>query len=929
LAALWYLGKGVVDAQVLGLPTLGVSGGLFSDDPSKFQPLLFAWRSRIYFYGENWYPNDILTIHLYGPLNTLGVTPSDYVLGLVYADSAGNIVPGIDYSPSLQVLFSPSFALRPGYYMVSADDAPNLSPGSIPLPVAVARDRINIAPETTIIMEVPDVNGIHRFIFWPKSRGGRNGFPEIDAPERGDPEWVSVWSEQPVGLYATVAETDMEGGNQPAFISHEEFPGTHYAHDVNLELLPDPEYRWVLGTANFTSKVGEKNYGRMEFEWEAQNNGDPYSYGQGDIGMPLWVIPSAGDRIYTVGRWALDNGHPETGDRTEIHPARLLTTIRKRDTAVQFFGASCLTRAQQVDIFVSGHGGGSNRFPDGLSAATNNNGLGGGRLEDVLPSEPGNDLLGIYYAFGPASGFLLDLVALFKDFDRSQIREVAGPSGVGWPNGPEERPVNDMDYDFDVPLPPAPPGATSDVQVSVTTHPGDTVTGLKEVVTYTNPDPVTGLPTTAHIHLPYRGSGDGVYARTLKFYWDAFSPPGRHFVVKMKDVKLVPVTPQPASPGRWNLWTEICGQWAFLTGLNLDGFTSPQLQFGKAIDGLDAATFDVFLDDADTLRVFSQGYEAHSFEPLFGVDVGKPVYDVGVDLLKGQYLGSGENVDLGGALFQSFTNTTSEFEGVQGTHSVSASPADYTFVVNGINVPAHVSVFSTDFTVTYVPRPARIQVVEVPVNFGSVCLGTSAERPVRIYNIGEETLGVSDIAVSGDGFSRPPTPSLPFTITGGGYVDFTVRFSPTDTTQGTGFLTVTSTDPCQPPLTFELNAATPTHPVAQLSGSLEFGILPVGNHAPRSSQVLNFSINNSGVCPLIVNSIAVTAGDTADFQILPFFSTDPISIVPGGSLSVPVQFNPTKGGHRSATISVTPGNDPTNPGPLTITANGGAPLHAH
>ena len=37
------------------------------------------------------------------------------------------------------------------------------------------------------------------------------------------------------------------------------------------------------------------------------------------------------------------------------------------------------------------------------------------------------------------------------------------------------------------------------------------------------------MPTTAHVHLPYQGADNGVYARTLLFAWDAFSPPGKHF----------------------------------------------------------------------------------------------------------------------------------------------------------------------------------------------------------------------------------------------------------------------------------------------------------------------------------------------------------------------------------------------------------------
>jgi len=43
-------------------------------------------------------------------------------------------------------------------------------------------------------------------------------------------------------------------------------------------------------------------------------------------------------------------------------------------------------------------------------------------------------------------------------------------------------------------------------------------THVEEVITFTHPDPTTGLPATAHIHLPYNGADNGIYARTLRFY---------------------------------------------------------------------------------------------------------------------------------------------------------------------------------------------------------------------------------------------------------------------------------------------------------------------------------------------------------------------------------------------------------------------------
>src|SRR5262249_26444283 len=151
-------------------------------------------------------------------------------------------------------------------------------------------------------------------------------------------------------------------------------------HDSNSFLAPDPGYRWLIGTANYyAGEADSSEVGALEVEWETLNAGSPATYEQGNIGLPLWAKPTSGDRVYIVGRWILDSGHPELGDRTEIHPPRLIAAIRKRP-GVMSGGAA----AAQVDLFVSGHGGGANRMPAGLSATLNQGGYGGGRIRDVL-----------------------------------------------------------------------------------------------------------------------------------------------------------------------------------------------------------------------------------------------------------------------------------------------------------------------------------------------------------------------------------------------------------------------------------------------------------------------------------------------------------------------------------------------------------------
>ena len=671
-------------------------------------------------------------------------------------------------------------------------------------------------------------------INWGVSRGGRDGWLEDKSPERIDPEWMSVWDERPVSLYATVAETDSDGDNQPDIIAHHDIPSSHYAHDANLLLVPDPEYQWVLGTANFEGTPGDHDTGRIEFEWELQNDGRPFQghYGTGNIGLPLWAMATAGDRIFTVGRWVMDHGHLEHGDRTEIHPPRLLVTMRKHHTVVPFESGDCVTRASQVDIYASPHGGGANKFYDSLSAALNDNGRGGGRIEDVMDrdAEPAEGLsyntFYTYYLSGPSDSIIVDALKLYKQIV-VDVGTIAGPSGMAfnaagqpvrkddpsavsapWNQGPEERLVNDMNYDFEVPLPAPPEGATS-IQVQITTHPEHT-TAVNEVITYTDLDPVTGLPRKAHIHLPYQGADNGIYGRTLNFYWDTYNAPGRHFVVTMNEI--IFFLPLSFS-GKEYVWVDVCGQRILLTDFNPERILNAKATLGTS--GLEAAKFDVYLDPDEQLRVFAYGYDQQKLDDYFGVDVGISAYEEAFHILAA-YIAAGCGGDelcpttdpdahlnpndgdsdkIGGALYQSLPIPPPGAGNIAGRHNKNSQPFYYNLA----------------FTISYVPDP-RIKVSGVPADFGHVCLGESREAIVRVSNAmpglnnndpyanaGVDTLNV-DVGLPPGLSLVPPTPTS-FVINAGQYVDLTVRFTPTSLNEQPGTMTLTSNDKCHPFLT--------------------------------------------------------------------------------------------------------------------------------
>lgn len=580
------------------------------------QPLLYSWNTPVSIQGSGWQAGETVTVSLHGPLNWPGTPPADLALGSLSVDGAGTI------SGSLAIPYDngaagPAVRIpRPGVYQVNANG-----------PVS-GTAAANAAVTITVATEL----GTGFEINWGSERGGRLGvFPGSLAdyePERVDPEWVTVWRQTPVAAYGTIVSTGTNAADQPARITYTDYPGSHYGHDANFFFTPDPPYQWLVGTHNYYAN----GPGIIEIEWETLNAGNTTTYGQGDIGLPVWANPTPGDRLFVVGRWILDEGHPDTGVNTEIHPPRLIATMRTRPAALPMSG----TRAAQVDIYVSGHGGGANQVDAGVNEELDQEGYGGGRIVDVLDQAAQQT----YYRAGPAppltAGLVGDLVQQLTGLLLSgPIFPTAGPSAFPWgAAGNEEMPVNDMDYDFDVPLPPAPPGAVS-VQMQSITYPQHS-TAVNEVVTYGNV--VNGLPTVAHVHLPYLGADNGIYARTLEFAWNQFTPPGNHFEVQIGSVQV------NSAAGTWQLWSDVSGQWAYLSGL------APGLlnnRNGQIID-IPGATYDVYDEGTGEIRVFVQGYKAECIDGQFGQLFGQTAYGAGLSLIT--TCGLADNTDLGGAL---------------------------------------------------------------------------------------------------------------------------------------------------------------------------------------------------------------------------------------------------------------------------------------
>ena len=211
--------------------------------------------------------------------------------------------------------------------------------------------------------------------------------------------------------------------------------------------------------------------------------------------------------------------------------------------------------------------------------------------------------------------------------------------------------------------------------------------------------------------------------------------------------------------------------------------------------------------------------------------------------------------------------------------------------------------------------------------FGNTALGTSTSETFTIANSGNAALTVGTVSATGD-FKVTSQPST--SVAAGGSTTFTVQFTPTASGTQSGTISFSENDTTTTsPFTFAVSGVG-TVPLIKVTGGgnaisdgstttattndTDFGNAPLGG-TPVSE---TFTIANSGTAPLTVGNVSIGGTNSSDFKVT---SQPASSVAAGGSTTFTVQFTPTAGGTRNATISFSE-NDTTTSSPFTFAVTG-------
>jgi hypothetical protein len=191
----------------------------------------------------------------------------------------------------------------------------------------------------------------------------------------------------------------------------------------------------------------------------------------------------------------------------------------------------------------------------------------------------------------------------------------------------------------------------------------------------------------------------------------------------------------------------------------------------------------------------------------------------------------------------------------------------------------------------------------LPVTLPATNVGEKTTVFIRLRNTSSFDVAVSNIAISGAGYTLGNLPFLPATIAPGQVQAFTITFSPTQPGQQAGRLLV-GTDTFDlvgnglgPQLTYSYRNPAGSIPVQPL-GSVIFPSAQVGD-----SSSVQFTVENTGTAQAALVVVGIVADGTPVFTVsgLPAL---PVAIAPNSSVSFTVKFAPLNSSLTTASLRV-------------------------
>ncbi|SOD42709.1 choice-of-anchor D domain-containing protein [Nitrosovibrio sp. Nv4] len=237
-----------------------------------------------------------------------------------------------------------------------------------------------------------------------------------------------------------------------------------------------------------------------------------------------------------------------------------------------------------------------------------------------------------------------------------------------------------------------------------------------------------------------------------------------------------------------------------------------------------------------------------------------------------------------------------------------------TGTAQGGGVPGNIGVMPDLRSIIETLLPRLVTVIADDGNFGELCTGSFKDMMLNLSNSGGDMLAVTNITSSDAAeFLVPSVLSYPVTIEAGNAIEVPIRFQPDSLGPKAETITVFSNDPGGPKLVEVSGTVRAPRLVAIIANAGNFGNACIGSFVDQM-----ITLSNSGGCTLTITSITSSSAEFLAPNVLAY----PIAIAAGGSLQVPIRFEPTGFGPKAGMITII-SDDPT--GAKVVAVSGNAP----
>ena len=200
-------------------------------------------------------------------------------------------------------------------------------------------------------------------------------------------------------------------------------------------------------------------------------------------------------------------------------------------------------------------------------------------------------------------------------------------------------------------------------------------------------------------------------------------------------------------------------------------------------------------------------------------------------------------------------------------------------------------------------------------DFGAITVGgTSSTKVFSIVNIGDQTLSISSISITGpnaSSFSQRNTCAS--TLAPNANCTVSINFTPASTGALTAVLQVADNAPGSPQaLTLNGTGVATSTAVTFSPAAPSFPTITQGT----AGAVQTLTVISSGTAPLHVSSVALGGPNLSDFS---FTNNCTAPVAPAANCTIPLVFNPIGAGQRSAILTITD-DAPGSPQTISLAA---------